>query len=230
MASSNSSSRKKSRVGIYIKSVLQRKVVLSFDLLGGNLKKNLLVSLQNNLEGKCSTEGYIKKKSIQVITYSAGVIDGSNVNFVVTFECLICKPCEGMSIKCLVKNKTKAGSRHYIHASDVADGCLFLIKNRKKIIKKNKIDYGGAKCPKFNLVGPIELDNLELAKLIAKSVGKILKYKMVDFHSSRPGHDLRYALDGNLMKKLGWKPKVSIEERIDQVVDWTLKNKRWLKI
>ena len=38
------------------------------------------------------------------------------------------------------KNKTKAGSRHYIHASDVADGCLFLIKNRKKIIKKNKID------------------------------------------------------------------------------------------
>ena len=98
-----SSSRKKSRVGIYIKSVLQRKVVLSFDLLGGNLKKNLLVSLQNNLEGKCSTEGYIKKKSIQVISYSAGVIEGSHVNFVVSFECLICKPCEGMLIKCLVK-------------------------------------------------------------------------------------------------------------------------------
>ena len=30
------------------------------------------------------------------------------------------------------KKKTKAGSRHYIHAYDVADGCLFLIKNRKK--------------------------------------------------------------------------------------------------
>ena len=130
----------------------------------------------------------------------------------------------------VIKKKTKAGSRHYIHASDVADGCLFLIKNRNKIVKKIKNDYGGAKCPKFNLVGPVELDNLQLAKLIAKSVGKKLKYKMVDFHSSRPGHDLRYALDGNLMKKLGWKPKVSIEERIDQVVSWTLKNKRWLKI
>ena len=59
---------------------------------------------------------------------------------------------------------------------------------------------------------------------------KKIKYKMVDFHSSRPGHDLRYALDGNLMKKLGWKPKISIEKRIDQVVNWTLKNKRWLKI
>ena len=128
------------------------------------------------------------------------------------------------------KNKTKAGSRHYIHAADVADGCLFLIKNKNKIIKKIKNDYGGAKCPKFNLVGPVELDNLQLAKLIAKSVGKKIKYKMVDFHSSRPGHDLRYALNGNLMKQLGWKPKISIEKRIHEVVNWTLKNKRWLKL
>ena len=51
---------------------------------------------------------------------------------------------------------------------------------------------------------------------------------MVDFHSSRPGHDLRYSLSGKLMKNLGWKPKVSIENRIDEVVKWTLKNNRWL--
>ena len=30
---------------------------------------------------------------------------------------------------------------------------------------------------------------------------------MVDFHSSRPGHDLRYALDGSLMKEIGWEQK-----------------------
>ena len=53
------------------------------------------------------------------------------------------------------KKKTKAGSRHYVHASDVADGCLFLIKNRKTIVKKVGEDYGGAKCPKFNIVGPV---------------------------------------------------------------------------
>ena len=51
---------------------------------------------------------------------------------------------------------------------------------------------------------------------------------MVDFHTSRPGHDLRYALSGELMKKQGWTPKISIEERVDQVVQWTLKNDRWL--
>ena len=91
-------------------------------------------------------------------------------------------------------------------------------------------DYGAAKCPKFNLVGPVEWNNLVLAQKIAMSQNKELKYKMVDFHSSRPGHDLRYALDGTLMNELGWEPKVSIDDRISQVVNWTLNNDRWLKL
>ena len=52
---------------------------------------------------------------------------------------------------------------------------------------------------------------------------------MVDFHSSRPGHDLRYALSGDYMRSLGWEPKVSLTERIGEVVQWTLKNDRWLR-
>ena len=125
-------------------------------------------------------------------------------------------------------SKKIPGSRHYIHAIDVADGCLFLLKNENKI-NKIKRDYGGAKCPKFNLVGPVEWNNLELAQKIADVQKKELKFEMVDFHSSRPGHDLRYALDGSLMENLGWIPKISIEERIFQVVEWSLKNDRWLK-
>ena len=127
------------------------------------------------------------------------------------------------------RDKKVPGSRHYIHAKDVADGCLFLIQNQNKIDQLDK-DYGGAKCPKFNLVGPVEWDNLELAQKIARAQNKELKYKMVDFHTSRPGHDLRYALDGGLMKELGWEPKISIDERINQVVRWTLENERWLKV
>ena len=127
------------------------------------------------------------------------------------------------------RDKKIPGSRHYIHAKDVADGMLFLLQNQDKIDNLEK-DYGGAKCPKFNLVGPVEWDNLTLAQKIAMAQNKELKYKMVDFHSSRPGHDLRYALDGTLMKELGWEPKVSIDERISQVVNWTLNNDRWLKL
>ena len=90
-----------------------------------------------------------------------------------------------------------------------------------------EIDYGGAKCQKYNIVGSVELDNLELANKISHIIGKPLKHKFVDFHSSRPGHDLRYALDGNKMAKLGWTP-VSINKSLKDTVTWTLNNRQWI--
>jgi len=125
------------------------------------------------------------------------------------------------------ESKTQAGSRHYIHAEDVADALLFLIDRplEDSIIE----DFGGAKCHKFNIVGGEELDNLQLAQLIAEGVGKELKYEMVDFHSSRPGHDLRYALSGEKMKRMGWKPQ-PVRKRLTDVVNWTLENEKWLNL
>ena len=123
------------------------------------------------------------------------------------------------------EEKTKAGSRHYIHAQDVADGLMFIL-NLKNYSHKG--DFGNAKCPKFNLVGPEEIDNLTLAKMIAKTQNKELIYEMVDNHSSRPGHDLRYSLSPKLLKKLGWEPKIKLSKRIEEVVKWSLNNKRWL--
>mgnify|MGYP001346958277 CR=1 FL=1 len=124
------------------------------------------------------------------------------------------------------KSKTVPGSRHYIHAEDVAEAIHFLLINKIS----NEIDFGGAKCPKFNIVGSEEIDNLKLAETIAASQGKKFKYEMVDFHSSRPGHDLRYSLSGEKMKKLGWQPSIKLTERIKQVVDWSLKNQNWIEL
>ena len=124
------------------------------------------------------------------------------------------------------KSKKIAGSRHYIHAEDVSEAILFLLNNKTI----NEVDWGGAKCPKFNIVGAEELTNLELAQIIAKSQNKKLNYEMVDFHSSRPGHDLRYSLSGKKMKSLGWTPKIKVESRIKQVVEWSLKNSNWIEL
>jgi len=124
------------------------------------------------------------------------------------------------------KEKTVAGSRHYIHAEDVAEALLFLYNYNISSIKPDKT---GAKCQKFNIVGKDEINNLELAQFIAKIQNKNLIYEMVDFHSQRPGHDLRYALDGSKMEKMGWIPE-SAFKRLEEVVDWTLKNDRWLSV
>ena len=122
--------------------------------------------------------------------------------------------------------KTIPGSRHYIHAEDVASAVLFLVNYEGEF----ETTWGGAKCPKFNIVGSEELNNLQLAQIIAEAQDKELKYELVDFHSARPGHDLRYALDGNKMKNIGWSPAKSVRERIADVTNWTLANKRWITL
>lgn len=127
--------------------------------------------------------------------------------------------------------KTIPGSRFYIHARDVAEAMHFLLHmNEDQKAKVAQRDYGGAKCPKFNVVGKEEIDNLSLARAIAEAQGRELKYEMIDFHSSRPGHDLRYGLDGDFMRELGWEPKLSLKERIREVVDWSLKNDEWIRV
>ncbi len=123
-------------------------------------------------------------------------------------------------------DKVTPGSRHYIHAKDVADGLMFLLKNNIKVDK----DTTGAKLQKFNIVGKEEVDNYRLAASIAEIQNRPLNFELVDFHSSRPGHDLRYALDGSLMELLGWRPKYSFTDRIEQVTHWYLTNREWLDL
>ena len=122
--------------------------------------------------------------------------------------------------------KTQAGSRHYIHASDVADGLYFLLTQPDHRL----VGEGAATCPKYNLVGPEEWNNLELARTIAEIQGKPLNCELVDFHSSRPGHDLRYALNGDRLKELGWVPAERMSTRLTQVVEWFLAHPEWLRV
>lgn len=116
------------------------------------------------------------------------------------------------------------GSRYYLHARNQADALLFLLKE----IDFNKYE-AGQDISRFNVVGEREVDNLEMAQMIADAMGKELKYELVDFHSSRPGHDLRYGLDGRKMENLGWQAPYSLEDSIKRTVEWTLKNPKWLR-
>lgn len=123
------------------------------------------------------------------------------------------------------KDKTKAGSRYWIHGRNVAAALMFLLLNPEK-----RYDT------KFNIVGEQEVDNLTMAENIAYNIrlatgnlNYILNYEMVDFHSSRPGHDLRYALNGDKMKSMGWKIPMTFEESLRRTVEWSLKNDKWIK-
>ena len=120
------------------------------------------------------------------------------------------------------KDCNKAGSRFYIHARNVADAIMLILK------QEEMLDIHDVTKGKFNIVGEKEIDNLQLARLIAKHLDKKLKYDLIDFHSSRPGHDLRYALDGDKMKSLGWELPLNLQQSLYKTIDWSIKNSKWL--
>lgn len=123
--------------------------------------------------------------------------------------------------------KTQAGSRFYIHCRNMADALLFLI-NYYRAPAGFSTSYAFGIRDKINIVGELEVDNLSMAQFIAKVVGKPLKYELVDFHSSRPGHDLRYALDGKKLSDMGWEIPVDFYESLEKTIRWSLENPRWL--
>ena len=96
---------------IYSKNLLHRKISIPIHLIGSNLINIINMKLKKLFEGKCSKEGYIKNDSIQILTYSSGVLEDNLILFDVSFECLICRPVEGMRILCKIDNITKAGIR-----------------------------------------------------------------------------------------------------------------------
>ena len=113
-------------------------------------------------------------------------------------------------------DKKTAGTRFYIHARNIAAAVLFLINN-------------GTIGEKYNISGEREVSNLEMAQMIAKCMNKELDYELVDFHSNRPGHDLRYGLDGTKLFSMGFELPVNFEESLQNMVKWTLENQKWLE-
>lgn len=116
-------------------------------------------------------------------------------------------------------DEKQSGTRFYIHARNVADAILYIIQNVKpKMYPEND------RLERFNIVGEKEIDNLSLAQMIADILGKPLDYEIVSFHATRPGHDLRYALDGQKLKDYGYQFKVTFEDSFKKTVEWLAKN------
>lgn len=114
------------------------------------------------------------------------------------------------------------GSRMYLHARNHADALRFLCERGAPSM------YPSPDLDRWNVVGDREVDNLEMAQRIANLMALPLAYKFVDFHSSRPGHDPRYALDGSKLRSAGWRPPVKFEDSLLRTVEWTLTHRSWL--
>ena len=131
-----------------------------------------------------------------------------------------------------VNREWKSGSRFYLHARNQADALRFLITHFLKT--PHSYSDGLERPERFNVRGEIEVSNDEMVILIAKFLGiSKPKEELVNFinvEGTRPGHDLRYALDGQKLVAMGWKPPVAFEKSLERTVDWTVKNPIWVSL
>jgi dTDP-glucose 4,6-dehydratase len=87
----------------------------------------------------------------------------------------------------------------------------------------------------YNIGGFNEWTNIDLIKVICKTMDKILgrpegeSEKLITYVTDRAGHDLRYAIDANkIMKELGWEPSLQFEEGIEKTINWYMDNQQWM--
>ncbi|RLE02978.1 MAG: dTDP-glucose 4,6-dehydratase [Candidatus Aminicenantes bacterium] len=97
----------------------------------------------------------------------------------------------------------------------VEDHCRAL----ELVIKKGKIGEV------YNIGANNEIPNIKVARQITQHLGK--SEDLIKLVKDRPGHDQRYALDCQKIRRLGWAPQVSFEEGLQRTVEWYCQHEEW---
>ena len=109
-------------------------------------------------------------------------------------------------------------SREWLH---VKDHCMALFK----VFEKGKIGEF------YNIGSNKNLNNIQITKAllkIAKNFIRIGNNVKIKYITDRPGHDQRYALNSNkIKKKLNWKPKIKFDNGLKETFLWYLNNKKY---
>ncbi|MDA8753221.1 dTDP-glucose 4,6-dehydratase [Candidatus Marinimicrobia bacterium] len=134
-----------------------------------------------------------------------------------------------MIINCLEENKLPVygkgkNIRDWLYVTDHCEAI-------SRVIEKGTIGQT------YNIGGNNEIENIQIVNTICDILDKKIprknqeSYKMlIDYVKDRPGHDFRYAINSDKIKKeLGWVPKESFKSGIEKTVNWYLKNSEWWK-
>jgi dTDP-glucose 4,6-dehydratase len=106
--------------------------------------------------------------------------------------------------------------RNWLHAKDTAEAVITIIE-------------AGVKNEIYNICGGYEQSNFDTIKKVLKwQLGEDIDINdYLDFSYSRKGQDVRYALNDDKLRALGWEPKAKFDEEIPHIVIYYNKNFIW---
>jgi dTDP-glucose 4,6-dehydratase len=101
------------------------------------------------------------------------------------------------------------------------------------------VAFNGTIGETYNIGGNNEVQNIDVVLKICKIMDELTPRhlkglssfsELITYVKDRPGHDVRYAIDANKIKRdLQWEPMESFESGIKKTVSWYLKNIMWSK-
>tara|TARA_R110002051_G_scaffold25620_1_gene62537 strand:+ start:10162 stop:11112 length:951 start_codon:yes stop_codon:yes gene_type:complete len=100
-------------------------------------------------------------------------------------------------------NGTAPNRRNYLHVDDLCDAILFL-------------SHHGISGEKYNIAAAEESDNLKLAQIISRLLGKKLNYELIEQEQNSL---VLPRLSGEKLQKLGWQQKKTLEEGLKELVE-----------
>ena len=114
---------------IYSDCLITRTIQLSIMSIDKDIYKTILQKIVDEYEGRCVVEGFIKPSSCNIMSYSSGLIKSDYIIYEVVFNCKICFPVEGMIIRCIANNITKAGIRAEIAHVKPSPAVVFITRD-----------------------------------------------------------------------------------------------------
>lgn len=111
--------------------------------------------------------------------------------------------------------------RDWIHVDDHVEGLVAVATK-------------GAPGETYLLGGRAERRNIDVVRATCRALDRLApdaagpRERLITFVTDRPGHDFRYAIDcAKAERELGWRPRVTFEQGLEQTVRWYLDNRDW---
>ena len=115
---------------------------------------------------------------------------------------------------------TGKAKREFLHVDDLAEACRFILENvHAKEIYKQNISH-------LNVGSGADVSIAALAKKIANISGFVEQNQKIKFQLDKPDGTLRKLMDNSRIKKLGWKPKISLENGLKSTYNWFKDNQQ----
>lgn len=189
------------------------------EVYGANAHEEWDILLPSNpyAASKASQEmiciAYWKTYGLPIVITNSNNIVGKNQDKEKFLPKIINKLDKGEKVTIHTSNG-EPGTRYYNPVQNVADALLYIL-NIKPTLYSLDVD----RPDRYSLPGGEELNNLQMAQMVAKAMGKELDYELIDAESVRPGYDTFYPKTDGKLSELGWEAPYTFEDELKKLIN-----------